>query len=177
LLQERINRLKHLHWHTHQLSAELSSNLAPIEVEFLSQYDKNLKKFAEACHLSTDLSMDAAPPKSRCVQVASFCASLLELLEPGTKGWTSISSAQLSFFSVQHLVRPCNLNLLHWSAVIRKTSVRCMQVRVLADHGDMMSKDGKVVLRKDTTHWLPVDEVEALIRAGVVEYLHAGMTM
>lgn len=52
-----------------------------------------------------------------------------------------------------------------------------LQVRVLADHGDMMSKDGKVVLRKDTTHWLPVDEVEALIRAGVVEYLHAGMTM
>lgn len=50
-------------------------------------------------------------------------------------------------------------------------------MRVLADHGDMMSKEGKVVLRKDTTHWLPVDEVEALIRAGVVEYLHAGMTM
>lgn len=52
-----------------------------------------------------------------------------------------------------------------------------LQVRVLVDHGDMMSKEGKVVLRKDTTHWLPVDEVEALIRAGVVEYLHTGMTM
>lgn len=52
-----------------------------------------------------------------------------------------------------------------------------LQVRVLMDHGDMMSKEGKVVLRKDTTHWLPLDEVEALIRAGVVEYLHTGMTM
>lgn len=40
-----------------------------MEVEFLSQYDKNLKKYTEACQLPTDLSMDAAPPKSRCVQV------------------------------------------------------------------------------------------------------------
>ena len=52
-----------------------------------------------------------------------------------------------------------------------------LQVRVLVDHGDMMSKEGKVVLRKDTTHWLPLDEIEALLRSGVVEYLHPGMTM
>jgi hypothetical protein len=69
---ERLHRLKHLHWHKHQLPAELSANLAPMEVDFLMQYEQNLKKYADACGLSTDLSMDAAPPKSRCVQVC-FC--------------------------------------------------------------------------------------------------------
>lgn len=52
-----------------------------------------------------------------------------------------------------------------------------VQVRVLQDHGDMMSKEGKVVLKKDTVHLLPLDEVEHLMRAGIVEYLHVGTTM
>lgn len=52
-----------------------------------------------------------------------------------------------------------------------------LQVRVLRDHSDMMSKEGKIVLKKDTVHMLPLDEVEHLMRAGIVEYLHAGLTM
>ena len=48
---------------------------------------------------------------------------------------------------------------------------------MLQDHGDVMSKEGKIVLRRDTVHLLPVDEVEHLMRAGIVEYLHVGMSM
>lgn len=57
------------------------------------------------------------------------------------------------------------------------STVPVVQVRVLLDHGDMMSKEGKIVLKKDTVHLLPLDEVEHLMRAGIVEYLHVGMTM
>lgn len=56
-------------------------------------------------------------------------------------------------------------------------NVDVLQVRVLRDHSDMMSKEGKIVLKKDTVHMLPLDEVEHLMRAGIVEYLHAGLTM
>ena len=38
-------------------------------------------------------------------------------------------------------------------------------MRVLQDHGDVMSKEGKIVLKKDTVHLLPVDEVEHLMLA------------
>lgn len=53
----------------------------------------------------------------------------------------------------------------------------CVQVRVVRDHGDMMSKTGKIMLSKDTVHLLPLDEAEHLLRAGIVEYLHVGVTM
>jgi hypothetical protein len=48
---------------------------------------------------------------------------------------------------------------------------------VLQDYGDVMSKEGKIVLRKDSVHLLPLDEVEHLVRAGVVEVLDVGMTI
>eukprot|EP01025_Chloroclados_australasicus_P021150 TRINITY_DN2219_c1_g1_i2.p2 TRINITY_DN2219_c1_g1~~TRINITY_DN2219_c1_g1_i2.p2 ORF type:complete len:218 (+),score=16.57 TRINITY_DN2219_c1_g1_i2:132-785(+) len=117
-VMERVDRLKHLHWHKHRLPKEVVANLAPFEIDFVQKYELNLKKYAQAASLGLDLTMDAAPPKDRCVQV-----------------------------------------------------------RVIQDHGDMMSKEGKVVLKKDTVHTLPLDEVEHLIRAGIVQYLHAGMTM
>ena len=60
---------------------------------------------------------------------------------------------------------------------LQQISKICMQVRVLTDHGDMMSKEGKIMLRKDSVHLLPLDEVEHLMRAGIVEYLHVGSTM
>lgn len=77
---ERLDRLKHLHWHKNQLSTDISSNLAPLEVEFLRQYEKNLKTFADTCGLATDLSMDTAPPKSKCVQVRMRYAAALAVL-------------------------------------------------------------------------------------------------
>ena len=52
-----------------------------------------------------------------------------------------------------------------------------MQVRVIKDYGDMMSNEGKFVLKKDTVHLLPLHDVEHLMRAGIVEYLHVGSTM
>ena len=66
---ERIDRLKHLHWYKHQVPAEVRGNLAPFELDFLQQYAQNLKKYAQACDLGMDLTMDAAPPKSKSVQV------------------------------------------------------------------------------------------------------------
>lgn len=48
---------------------------------------------------------------------------------------------------------------------------------MLQDYGDVMSKEGKIVLRKDSVHLLPLDEVEHLVRAGVVEELHVDMSM
>lgn len=68
-VNERIDRLKHLHWYKHQVPAEVRGNLAPFELDFLKQYGQILKRYAQACDLGVDLTMDAAPPKSRSVQV------------------------------------------------------------------------------------------------------------
>jgi hypothetical protein len=66
---ERVERLKHLLWYKHQVPADVINNLAPVELDFLRQYQQNLKRFADACDLRTDLTIDAAPPKCKCVQV------------------------------------------------------------------------------------------------------------
>lgn len=68
---ERVERLKHLHWYKHQVPTDVRGNLAPYELDFLQQYEQNLKHYARACHLGMDLTMDAAPPKSKSVQVNS----------------------------------------------------------------------------------------------------------
>lgn len=58
---------------------DMSSSLAPLEVDFLRQYEQNLKAFSDSCGLATDLSMDTAPPKSKCVQVrfTTVCMTVL----------------------------------------------------------------------------------------------------
>lgn len=75
---ERVERLKHIHWNRNDYSTDIAGNLAPLEVEFLLQYEQILKKFADACGLATDLSMDATPPKSKCVQVRLPIQCLIE---------------------------------------------------------------------------------------------------
>lgn len=159
---ERVARLKHLHWYKHQVPMEVRGNLTPYEIEFVDQYELNLKRYAQACGLGRDLTMDAAPPKSKSVQVCSARA----LVEASC------------------LSPPCHQCKLPTKQVCRTdmlnrqyTPTQTVQVRVVKDHGDMMSQEGKIMLRKDSVHLLPLDEVEHLMRAGIVEYLHVGTTM
>lgn len=72
---ERVDRLKHLYWQRHAVPPEVRENLSPYEVDFIKQYEANLKRYAQALDLGTDLTMDAAPPKSKSVQARSSSRS------------------------------------------------------------------------------------------------------
>lgn len=71
----RVDRIKYLHWHKHQLPDDVRGNLSRYEVELVRQYDQNLKQYAQNCGLGMDLTMDEAPPKSTAVQVCTLMAS------------------------------------------------------------------------------------------------------
>jgi hypothetical protein len=66
---ERLERLKCLYWNKRRIPSEVRKNLSPYEVDFFSIYEQNLKNFARSLDLDVDLTMDAAPPKSKRVQV------------------------------------------------------------------------------------------------------------
>jgi len=83
---ERVDRLKHLYWHRHALPPEVRENLSPYEVDFLKVYEQNLKRYAQALDLGTDLTMDAAPPKSKSVQVRRRRMPRSPLLTPASGG-------------------------------------------------------------------------------------------
>jgi hypothetical protein len=79
----RVDRIKYLHWHKHQLPDEVRDNLSPYELDLVRQYDQNLKQYAQTCGLGMDLTMDEAPPKSTAVQVRahrSNCAHAADRL-------------------------------------------------------------------------------------------------
>ena len=47
----------------------------------------------------------------------------------------------------------------------------CVAVRVLQTHGALINSTGRVVLNKGTVLNLPEDEVEPLLKAGIVQHV------